>query len=173
MKNIPPVDRASKLAVPFVADHWEAARWCRSQRHAERRVDRIAAGGWQAEGFRCPHGSDLDRRKAGQRVALPLQGRIAKITICSADGGQVIITVNGQRSTTKPVPRFHSYCPITASPRGVVWDGNDPQQVHDVTVEIYPEHPTARAWRSVSKILTRNLSRRNIKAPVSGSANSC
>ena len=148
MKNMPPVDRASKLAVPFVADHWEAAKMVPITRA-------MLSGEWTAlppedgkqKAFGARMGQIWTAEKPGSALHFRFKGRIAKIyDLLGPDGGQVIITVNGQRSTTKPVPRFDSYCTYhRIATLGVVWDGNDPQQVHDVTVEIYPEQPDRKS----------------------------
>lgn len=148
MKSMPPVDRASKLAVPFVADHWEAAKMVPITRA-------MLSGEWTAlppedgkqKAFGARMGQIWTAEKPGSALHFRFKGRIAKIyDLLGPDGGQVIITVNGQRSTTKPVPRFDSYCTYhRIATLGVVWDGNDPQQVHDVTVEIYPEQPDRKS----------------------------
>ncbi|OQC25338.1 MAG: hypothetical protein BWX70_02487 [Verrucomicrobia bacterium ADurb.Bin070] len=147
MKAMPPADHVSKLAVPFVADHWEAAKMVPVTRA-------MLSGEWTAlppedgkqKAFGARMGQIWSAEKPGSALRFRFKGRVAKLyDLLGPDGGQVVITVNGRRGD-KPVPRFDSYCTYhRIATLGAVWGGGDPEQVQEVTVEIHPEQPDRKS----------------------------
>jgi hypothetical protein len=77
----------------------------------------------------------------GSKLHFKFKGSEAKLyDLLGPDGGQVIITVDG-KTGSKPIPRFDSYCTGHRLATLNLVAGADPNQVHEVTVEIHPEQP--------------------------------
>jgi len=146
MKDSRPADHQAKLAKTFVADNWEAAKMVPLD-------TKMLSGDWK------PLPADDSKQKAfgnrmgqiwtagqpGSKLHFKFKGSAAKLyDLLGPDGGQVVITVDG-KTQTKPVPRFDSYCTYhRIATLGLVADA-DPNQVHEVTVEIHPEQPNRQS----------------------------
>ncbi len=142
MKDMPAVDHKAKLAKPFVADNWEAAKMVPLS-------ETMLSGNWKAlpkdDGKQKAFGERMGQiwmaDQPGSKLHFRFKGSLAKVyDLLGPDGGQVTITVDG-KAGAKPVPRFDSYCVYhRIATLGLVFDGAM-DQVHDVTVEIHPEQP--------------------------------
>ena len=137
-----PLDHQAWLAVPFVADHWQAATTVPV-------TQEMLSGAWKrldddnplAKRFQNRMGPLWEGTEPGSRLTFRFRGSTAKLyDLLGPDGGQVIITVDGKRRE-KPVPRFDSYCTYHRIATLTVAAGLDPDEVHTVTVEIHPEQP--------------------------------
>ena len=86
-------------------------------------------------------GTLWEATQPGSRITFRFRGSQAKLyDLLGPDGGQVIITVDGQ-TRAKPVPRFDSYCTYHRIATLSVAQGLDPDEVHTVTIEIHPDQP--------------------------------
>ncbi|HUT92634.1 MAG TPA: SGNH/GDSL hydrolase family protein [Thermoguttaceae bacterium] len=141
-KDSRPIDHGPKLKTAFVDDHWQAAKMVPV-------TSAMLSGEWKE----LPPDSPLTKRfgdrmgtlwestQPGSRLTFKFRGSTARLyDLLGPDGGQVIITVDGQTRDT-PVPRFDSYCTYHRIATLSVAEGLDPNQVHTVTVEIHPEQP--------------------------------
>lgn len=142
MNDSRPADHQAKLAKTFVADNWEAAKMVPLDA-------KMLSGDWK------PLSAEDGKQKAfgnrmgqiwtaglpGSKLYFKFKGSAAKLyDLLGPDGGQVVITVDG-KTQTKPVPRFDSYCTYHRIATLGLVAGADPNQVHEVTVEIHPEQP--------------------------------
>ncbi len=143
MEGSPPVDHAAKLDGCFVADHWEAAKMVPLE-------EGMLSGNWRKMDEDEPRQKSFGNRmgqiwtadQPGSAVRFKFRGRIARLyDLLGPDGGQVIVTVNGERSA-KPVPRFDSYCTYHRIAALALVSGDAMDAVHDVKVEIHPEQPS-------------------------------
>ncbi|MCA8991128.1 MAG: SGNH/GDSL hydrolase family protein [Planctomycetaceae bacterium] len=142
MKALAPVDHAGKLATPFVADHWQAAKMVpldasmlSPEWHELKGDNRLA------KSFGNRMGTLWEATEPGARLTFKFRGSTAKLyDLLGPDGGQVIITVDGQERP-KPVPRFDSYCTYHRIATLTIADGLDPNELHTVTVEVHPDQP--------------------------------
>ena len=141
-----PIDHAAKLARPFVEDHWQAAKIVDVE-------PSMLEGGWtklpQDTGLGQRFGSRMDTiweaSQPGQKLRFRFRGSTAKLyDLLGPDGGQVVITVDG-KTNSKPVPRFDSYCTYHRIATLSIAQGLDPDQVHEVVVEVHPEQPDRRS----------------------------
>ncbi len=142
MKDSRPADHQAKLAKTFVADNWEAAKMVPLTRS-------MLSGDWQtlpaSDGKQKSFGNRMGQiwtaSRPGSKLHFKFKGAAAKLyDLLGPDGGQVVITVDG-KTHAKPVPRFDSYCTYHRIATLTVASDADPNQVHDVTVEIHPEQP--------------------------------
>lgn len=142
MQDSQPVDHQAKLAKCFVADHAEAAKMVPLQ-------ERMLSGDWAAlpaddakqRAFGNRMGQIWMAAQPGSKLQFKFKGSEAKLyDLLGPDGGQVVITVDGQTGA-KPVPRFDSYCTYHRLATLPLVANADPNQVHEVTVEIHPEQP--------------------------------
>ncbi len=137
-----PIDHRPKLAIPFVADHWQAAK-----------MVPVTEAMLSAEWTQLPPDADLSRHfsnrmgtiweatQPGSRLTFKFRGSLARLyDLLGPDGGQVVITVDGQ-TRPQPVPRFDSYCTYHRLATLSLAEGLDPNEVHTVTVEVHPEQP--------------------------------
>jgi lysophospholipase L1-like esterase len=146
MKDLPAADHKAKLAKPFVADNWEAAKMVPI-------TDNMLSGNWRAlpaddgkqKGFGDRMGQIWTADQPGSKLHFKFKGSMAKVyDLLGPDGGQVVITVDGKPGA-KPVPRFDSYCTYhRIATLGAVFDG-DPGATHEVTIEIHPEQPDRKS----------------------------
>ena len=142
MLDLPPVDHAKKLAQPFGNPHWQAARM-------EAVRPEMLSGDWQAlpedaalsRSFSKRLGQIWETTTPGSKLRFQFRGSTAKLyDLVGPDGGQVIITVDGQRRE-KLIPRFDSYCTYHRLSTLTLLDGADPEQIHTVEIEVHPEQP--------------------------------
>ncbi|MFI4875650.1 MAG: GDSL-type esterase/lipase family protein [Blastopirellula sp. JB062] len=142
MKDLPPVDHSPKLAVPFVNDHWQAAKMVALQ-------PSMLSGDWKAltdddqlqKRFGKRLGQIWEATEPGSELTFKFRGSMAKIyDLVGPDGGQVSITVDGQ-TREKMIPRFDSYCTYHRIATLGVAGGLDPQAVHTVTIRLDAEQP--------------------------------
>jgi len=146
MKDLPAADHRGKLAKPFVADNWEAAKMVPL-------TEEMLIGNWvklpaedgKQKAFGGRMGQIWTADQPGSKLHFKFKGRTAKVyDLLGPDGGQVVITVDG-KTGAKPVPRFDSYCTYhRIATLGVVSD-SDAGAVHDVTIEIHPEQPDRKS----------------------------
>jgi len=146
MKDSRPVDHQAQLAKTFVADNAEAAKMVPVEK-------KMLSGDWQAlpadDGKQKAFGGRMGQiwmaTQPGSKLHFKFKGSTAKLyDLLGPDGGQVIITVDG-KTGAKPVPRFDSYCVNhRLATLSLVADA-DPNQVHDVTVEIHPQQPDRKS----------------------------
>ena len=141
-KTSRPLDHSSKLAQPFVENHWQAAKMVPVTKQ-------MLSGEWSllaedaplAKRFQNRMGPIWETGTPGSRITFRFRGSQAKLyDLLGPDGGQVVISVDGQ-ARQKPVPRFDSYCTYHRIATLSVASGLDPQKVHTVTVEVHPEQP--------------------------------
>ena len=141
-KSSKPIDHAAKLARPFVEDHWQAAKMVPVSAG-------MLSGQWTpldqnhplAKRFGNRLGTIWETAEPGSRISFGFRGSQAKLyDLLGPDGGQVVITVDGQRRE-RAVPRFDSYCTYHRLATLPVASGLDPEKVHTVTVEIHPDQP--------------------------------
>lgn len=146
MKDSRPADHQAKLAKTFVADNAEAARMVPVQ-------EKMLSGDWKAlpaahdkqKAFGKRMGQIWMATQPGSKLHFRFKGSAAKLyDLLGPDGGQVIITVDG-KTGSKPVPRFDSYCVSHRIATLNLVSGADPNQVHEVTVEIHPEQPDRKS----------------------------
>ena len=137
-----PVDHGSKLATPFVSDHWQAAKMVPL-------TDTMLAGTWTklpadnslAKRFGNRMGTIWEAKQPGSRLSFKFRGSSARLyDLLAPDGGQVIITVDGQLRP-KPVPRFDSYSTYERIATLPIAEGLDATQVHTAVIELHPEQP--------------------------------
>ena len=146
MRDMPAADHQAKLATPFVADHWEAAKMVPI-------TEAMLSGDWRKlpvdDGKQKSFGNRMGQiwmaETPGSALRFRFKGKVAKVyDLLGPDGGQVVITVDGQAGA-KPVPRFDSYCTYhRIATLGVVADG-DMETVRDVKIEIHPEQPSRQS----------------------------
>jgi lysophospholipase L1-like esterase len=147
MRELPAADHKAALsAASFVADHWEAAKMVPL-------TAAMLSGDWRPlpadDGKQKAFGNRMGQiwtaEKPGSALRFRFKGTVAKIyDLVGPDGGQVTVTVDGQAGA-KPVPRFDSYCTYHRIATLGVAAGSDPEQVHEVTVEIHPDQPDRRS----------------------------
>lgn len=146
MKDSRPTDHQAKLAKTFVADNWEAAKMVPLSKN-------MLSGDWKAlpaddnkqKAFGNRMGQIWTASQPGSKLHFKFRGSSARLyDLLGPDGGQVVITVDG-KTQAKPVPRFDSYCTYHRIATLSVAANLDPNQVHDVTVEIHPEQPDRKS----------------------------
>ncbi len=137
-----PMDHSSKLATPFVENHWQAAKMvplAASMLSPEWTLLPAEAPLMRSFGNRM--GPLWEATEPGARISFKFKGSSAKLyDLLGPDGGQVVITVDGT-TREKPVPRFDSYCTYHRIATLSLAEGLDPNAVHTVSVEIHPEQP--------------------------------
>lgn len=141
-KSSKPVNHASKLATPFVEDHWQAAKMVPITKE-------MLSGDWEqlpaddslAGRFGNRMGTLWYSGTPGSRISFKFRGAQAKLyDLLGPDGGQVIVTVDG-KTGSKPIPRFDSYCTYHRIATLGIASGLDPEQTHSVILEIDDEQP--------------------------------
>lgn len=146
MKDSRPVDHQAKLAKTFVADNHEAAKMIPLDA-------KMLSGDWKAlakddnkqKAFGNRMGQIWTASRPGSKLHFKFKGSAARLyDLLGPDGGQVLITVDG-KTQKKPVPRFDSYCTYHRIATLTLVAGADPNQVHDVTVEIHPQQPDRKS----------------------------
>jgi lysophospholipase L1-like esterase len=146
MKNSQPVDHQAKLGKTFVADNTEAAKMVPVN-------EKMLSGDWKAlpaddgqqKSFGKRMGQIWTATEPGSKLHFKFKGSMAKLyDLVGPNGGQVMITVDGKKSS-KPVPRFDSYCTYHRIATLSLASGVDPNQVHEVTVEIHPDQPDRKS----------------------------
>ncbi|MCA9245819.1 MAG: SGNH/GDSL hydrolase family protein [Planctomycetales bacterium] len=137
-----PLDHASKLETAFVDNHWQAAKMVPVSAN-------MLSPGWKqlpaddrlSKSFANRMGELWETSQPGSRLTFKFRGSSAKLyDLLGPDGGQVIITVDGQQRD-KPVRRFDSYCTYHRIATLSLADGLDPEAIHTVSIEIHPEQP--------------------------------
>ncbi|MEW4452445.1 GDSL-type esterase/lipase family protein [Bremerella sp. JC817] len=140
--NRQPVDHQAKMATPFVADNWQAAKMVPLN-------DSMLTGNWKPlaedaslqRAFGKRMGQIYEGSEPGSKITFKFKGSTAKIyDLLGPDGGQVLVTVDG-KPHGKPIPRFDSYCTYHRIATLGLADGLDPNEVHTVTIEIHPDQP--------------------------------
>lgn len=146
MKDSRPVDHQAKLAKTFVADNHEAAKMIPLDA-------KMLSGDWKAlakddnkqKAFGNRMGQIWTASRPGSKLHFKFKGSAARLyDLLGPDGGQVLITVDG-KTQKKPVPRFDSYCTYHRIATLTLVAGADPNQVHDVIVEIHPQQPDRKS----------------------------
>ncbi len=141
-KNCKPVDHQPKLARPFVADNWQAAKMVPLTRQMRK-------GQWTELPDDNPLMSRFGRRMGqlwetttpGSRIEFRFRGSQVKLyDLLGPDGGQVTITVDG-KTQPRPRPRFDSYCTYHRIATLTIAAGLDPSAIHAVSVEVHPDQP--------------------------------
>jgi lysophospholipase L1-like esterase len=136
----------TKLAKTFIADNCEAAKMIPIEKS-------MLIGEWRElppddnlqKTFQKQMGQLWESGTPGSRISFKFCGSEVKLyDLLGPDGGQVIMTVDGKTSE-KPIPRFDSYCVYYRSATLNIAAGLDPNQEHQVTVEIHPEQPDRRS----------------------------
>ena len=137
-----PLDHGSKLATPFIADHWQAAKIVAVQ-------SSMVEGSWKklpsdtglGKSFEKRLGKIWEASSPGDTLRFRFKGSSASLyDLLGPDGGQVTITVDGVKRD-KPVPRFDSYCTYHRISTLKLADGLDPDQEHEIVVEVHPDQP--------------------------------
>ena len=94
-----------------------------------------------AKKFQNRLGTIYESSSPGATIAFKFKGSTAKLyDLLGPDGGQVIITID-EKTSTKPIPRFDSYCTYHRIATLNLAEGLDPEKEHSVKVEIHPEQP--------------------------------
>jgi lysophospholipase L1-like esterase len=146
MQDSRPADHQGKLAKVFVPDNAESAKMVPVQ-------ETMLSGEWEAlpaddarqKAFGNRLGQIWMADQPGSKLHFRFKGTAAKLyDLLGPDGGQVIITVDGQ-TAAKPVPRFDSYCTYHRIATLNLVSDADPDQIHDVTVVLHPEQPDRRS----------------------------
>ena len=146
MKASKPADHQAQLAKTFVADNWEAAKMVPLNQ-------KMLSGDWKAlpeddskqKGFGKRMGQVWKASQPGSKLHFKFKGSTAMLyDLLGPDCGQVIITVDG-KTREKPAPLFDSYCVYHRIATLGLVSGSDPNQVHEVTVEIHPEQPDRKS----------------------------
>ena len=141
-KESQPLDHGNKLAKPFVADHWEAAKMVPIR-------PEMVSGSWAkltdndslGKRFGSRMGVLWETAQPGSRITFRFRGSQAKLyDLLGPDGGQVVVTVDG-KTQERPVPRFDSYCIYHRIATLSLADDLAPAEVHTVTVELHPQQP--------------------------------
>ncbi|MCB9923266.1 MAG: SGNH/GDSL hydrolase family protein [Planctomycetaceae bacterium] len=136
------IDHQPKLKTPFVANHWQAAKMVpidAAMLSPEWKELPLESSLMKSFGSRM--GTLWEATQPGSQMTFKFRGSTAKLyDLLGPDGGQVIITVDGQ-TREKPVARFDSYCTYHRIATLSLAEGLDPNEVHTVTVEIDPEQP--------------------------------
>jgi len=127
---------------PFIADHWQAAK-----------IVPLSPGMLSAGWKKLPTDKGLGRRFArympalweatqpGEKITFRFRGsKVLLYDILGPDGGQAILTVDGQRRS-RPVKRFDRYCRYHRIATLSIAAGLDAATVHTVEVEIHPDQP--------------------------------
>lgn len=130
-----------KLAAPFVADNWQAAKlvpidasmltsgWVKGnpQEGLAKNFSHFLPELWIAE-------------KPGEKLSFKVKGSVCRLyDLIGPDGANVKVTVDGKASGPRPL--FDSYCSYWRLACLGIADGLDPNTVHEVSVEILPEQP--------------------------------
>lgn len=138
----PAVDHQAQLAVPFVADHWQAAKMVPiTAEMLSREWHELPPDAPLSRSFSGRMGTIWETVQPGSRLSFKFRGSMAKIyDLLGPDGGQVTVTVDG-KTADKPLPRFDSYCTYHRIATLPVAGDVNPQAVHTVTVEVHPEQP--------------------------------
>lgn len=137
-----PTVHAGKLAKPFIADHWQAAKMVPVTKS-------MLTGEWAELPADDPlHKSFSNRLGAiwhsgtpGSKIQFKVRGSQVKLyDLVGPNGGQAIVTVDGQ-AKAKPVQRFDSYCTYHRLATLPVSQNLNPNEVHTVSIEVHPEQP--------------------------------
>ena len=146
MQDSRSADHQAQLAKTFVADHWEAAKMVPLNA-------KMLSGNWRPlpaedgkqKSFGKRMGQIWTANQPGSKVHFKFKGSIASLyDLVGPDGGQVVITVDGKQGA-KPAPRFDSYCTYHRIASLSLASNVDPNQIHEVTVEIHPEQPDRKS----------------------------
>ncbi len=138
-----PIDHNAKLKMPFIADHWQDARMVAVK-------ESMLEGGWAkldpGAGLGKSFGNRVDglwlADKPGQKLRFKFKGSAVKLyDLLGPDGGQAIVTVDG-KPLPRPIARFDSYCTYHRLATLNIAQGLDPDQVHEVIVEVHPDQPS-------------------------------
>jgi hypothetical protein len=118
MKDMPAIDHKTKMAVPFVADNWEAAKMVPlNEKLLSGNWTKLSADDGKQKGFGGRMGQIWTADQPGSTLHFRFKGSIAKIyDLLGPDGGQVDITVDGKKGA-KPGARSTATARITASQR--------------------------------------------------------
>lgn len=146
MKALPAADHRAKLAAPFVADNWEAAKMIPvTEAMLSGEWRRLPADDGKQKAFGNRMGQIWMAEKPGCKLHFRFKGQLARVyDLLGPDGGQVTVTVDG-KAGAKPVPRFDSYCTYHRIATLHVASGCDPATVHEAVVEIHPEQPDRKS----------------------------
>ena len=143
MSGSRPLDHAKQLANPFVTDNLEAAKMVLLE-------PSMLSGNWvklpKEDAKMKSFGGRMDEiwhsGTPGDKITFKFKGTCCKIyDLLGPDGGQVWITVDGKKSS-KPIPRFDSYCTYHRIATLNVYNGQD--GIHTVEIEIDAEQPDRR-----------------------------
>ncbi|HTN74262.1 MAG TPA: SGNH/GDSL hydrolase family protein, partial [Pirellulaceae bacterium] len=137
-----PVKHERKLAKPFVADHWQAAKMVPLQ-PAMLSADwhELTPGSTLAKSFGNRMGKIWEADAPGSKLTFKFRGSIARLyDLLAPDGGQVIVTIDGE-TRAKPIARFDSYTTYPRIATLSLAEGVAADREHTVTIEIHPEQP--------------------------------
>jgi lysophospholipase L1-like esterase len=146
MKGSKPADHRAKLAKTFVADNWEAAKMVPINQ-------KMLSGDWKAlpaddskqKSFGKRMGQLWKASQPGAKLHFKFRGSTAMLyDLLGPDCGQVVITVDG-KTREKPAPLFDSYCTYHRIATLGLVSGSDPNQIHEVTIEIHPQQPDRKS----------------------------
>ncbi|EMI19992.1 O-antigen related protein [Rhodopirellula maiorica SM1] len=137
-----PIHHESKLEKPFVEDHLQAAKMVPiDQSMLSPEWEQLADSDSLSKRFANRMGTLWEATEPGSKLTFRFRGSSAQLyDLLGPDGGQVIITVDGER-TPKLIPRFDSYCTYHRIATMTVANGLDPNKVHTVTVEVDSDQP--------------------------------
>ena len=130
-----------ELKAPFIADNWEQA-------HMVPITADMCSSGWKKLAADDP----MQQRFAhfmpemwvatqpGEKLHFRFKGSQVRLyDIIGPDGGNAIVTVDGK--TSPPRPLFDSYCSYHRLAVLGLAGGTNPDEMHEVTVEISPDQP--------------------------------
>ncbi|HEX8550774.1 MAG TPA: SGNH/GDSL hydrolase family protein [Abditibacteriaceae bacterium] len=128
------------LPAPFIADNWDKAKlvaiepWMLSKGWTK-----LASNDEMVEKFANQLPELWEATKPGSRLHFKFKGTGAKLyDIIGPDGGQVVITVDGNSSP--PHPRFDHYCTYhRLASQEIARELRDEE--HEVSIELQPEQP--------------------------------
>lgn len=142
MKDLPPVNHAAKLADPFVADNWEAAKMIPlDPSMLKGNWEKLADTDQLQKSFGKRLGQIWHASEPGSELTFKFRGSMAQLyDLVGPNGGQVSVTVDGQ-TRDKLIARFDSYCTYHRLALIKVAADLDPNQVHTVTIKLDAEQP--------------------------------
>lgn len=144
MKDSKPVDHLARMAKPFVADNMEQAKM------VEIRPEMLS-GSWtklpdsdsKARAFSNRMGTMWYAHEPGDTLKFKFKGTCCQIyDLLGPDGGQMWITVDGRKSS-RPTPRFDSYCTYHRIATLGVFNGAD--GVHTVEIAVDKDQPSRQS----------------------------
>ena len=137
-----PLDHTSKLATSFIDDHWQAAKIVGvSPDMLKGSWKKLPGDSGLGKSFEKRLGVIWEASTPGDTLRFKFKGSSAALyDLLGPDGGQVTITVDGVKRG-KPVPRFDSYCTYHRLSTLKLADNLDPNQEHEIVVEIHPDQP--------------------------------